>query len=315
MDAAFLEAPSGGASLAEGPRLDWSRRDPEQRLFFPGAKFTRVGAACSGLIAAALTVAFYGALSLWPDSQFARSLTRSVVSYPIVLLTFWSLAVLTLKVLKLRLQREALSVRVTPEDPTYALSPETVDEVRTRLFEVSDDPRNFVLLNRIQVALQNLRNLGRVGDVGEMLQTQAAGDEASSETSYALVQGFVWAIPVLGFIGTVLGLSAAIGNFGAVLDGGGEMTAVKEALRDVAGGLSVAFETTLQGLVASLVVQLLITTVKKSEEEFFDACSEYCLRQIVGRLRLSPSTARPQPAAAKPAQPVAAQPVAAGAGR
>lgn len=39
------------------------------------------------------------------------------------------------------------------------------------------------------------------------------------ETSYALVQGFVWAIPVLGFIGTVVGLSQAIGGFTAVLQG------------------------------------------------------------------------------------------------
>jgi hypothetical protein len=48
----------------------------------------------------------------------------------------------------------------------------------------------------------------------------------------------------------------------------------------------VAFETTLQGLVAALVVQLMLTGLKKSEEEFLDACQEYCVRNIVGRLRL-----------------------------
>lgn len=287
--------------------LDWSRRDPEQRMFFNGARFTRVGALSSGLIAVLLSVAFYGGLALRPESALAQSLSRVSVSYVIVFLTFWSLAILALKAMKLRLQRLALSTRVTPDDPMFVLSPDTVDDVRKRLFAVADDPRHFVLLNRIQVALQNLRNLGRVGDVGEMLQTQAANDEGTMETSYSLVQGFVWAIPVLGFIGTVLGLSQAIGNFGAVLDGGGDLTAVKGALREVAGGLSTAFETTLQGLVASLIVQLLITTLKKSEEEFLDACGEYCLRQIVGRLRLTGPTG---PRAGS-ATPTAAPPVAA----
>ena len=39
------------------------------------------------------------------------------------------------------------------------------------------------------------------------------------ETSYSVINAFVWAIPVLGFIGTVLGLSQAIGQFGGVLQG------------------------------------------------------------------------------------------------
>ena len=33
------------------------------------------------------------------------------------------------------------------------------------------------------------------------------------DTSYLMLSGFVWAIPVLGFIGTVLGLSDAICDF------------------------------------------------------------------------------------------------------
>jgi hypothetical protein len=66
------------------------------------------------------------------------------------------------------------------------------------------------------------------------------------------------------------------------------MSQVKEALRGVTSGLSIAFETTLEGLVAALAVQLLLTLLKKSEEEFLDGCTEYCTRRIVGRLRLSP---------------------------
>jgi hypothetical protein len=108
------------------------------------------------------------------------------------------------------------------------------------------------------------------------------------ETSYSVVQGFVWAIPVLGFIGTVIGLSEAIGGFGAVLSGAQEISELATALRSVTAGLSKAFETTLEALVAALCIQLWLVFLKKSEEEFLDACAEYCTRQIVSKLRIQP---------------------------
>ena len=107
------------------------------------------------------------------------------------------------------------------------------------------------------------------------------------ETSYAMVQGFVWAIPVLGFIGTVLGLSEAIGEFGSVLESSQDVSVMTQSLKGVTGGLATAFETTLLALVAALIIQLVMTVLKKSEEEFLDAAMEYCIRNVIGRLRLS----------------------------
>jgi biopolymer transport protein ExbB/TolQ len=187
---------------------------------------------------------------------------------------------------KLRLQRRALRYHVMPEDPAFVLSAATVDPVLARVYSTVDDPRNFVLFNRIVVALSNLRNLGRVTDVDEILRSQAAQDESSVETSYSLVQGFVWAIPVLGFIGTVLGLSSAIGQFSGVLGGATDVEQISQSLKGVTAGLATAFETTLLALVAALVIQLLITVLRKGEEEFLDEAMDYGLRFVVGRLRI-----------------------------
>ena len=40
-----------------------------------------------------------------------------------------------------------------------------------------------------------------------------------------MIKGLNWAIPVLGFIGTVLGLSIAIAKFGDVLANSGDVVA------------------------------------------------------------------------------------------
>jgi biopolymer transport protein ExbB/TolQ len=194
--------------------------------------------------------------------------------------------ILLFKLIKLRLQRQALDVRVLPDEPGFVISTSTVEQVLRRIHEIADDPRNFIVLNRVDVALSNLRNLGAVGDVEDILRSQAAQDESQMETSYAIVQGFVWAIPVLGFIGTVLGLSQAIGSFTAVLGTGQDVSAITGALGNVTAGLATAFDTTLVALVAALVIQLLMVMTKKSEEEFLDEAMEYGLRNVVGRLRL-----------------------------
>lgn len=278
------------SSLVDDPPIiSWTKSDPEQRLAFRGGRYTRVNSWCSLLLAILLTTGFYAVLFPLQETYFAVTfMWRGPIPYVIAFFFFWSVAILILKFLKLRLQRRALALDLVPDDPEFVLSPLTVDDVNHKMFEVVDDPRHFVLLNRIAIALSNLRNLGRVTDVDEILATQAGHDESAMETSYSLLQGFVWAIPVLGFIGTVQGLSIAIGGFGTVLATTQELSQIKGALQGVTGGLSIAFETTMQGLVAALLVQLLLIALKKNEEEFLDACSEYCVRDIVGRLRLIP---------------------------
>lgn len=272
------------------PLLDWSRCDIEQRLMFPGGRYTRVNNLLTGIIGAIATAAFFGILQLpgLAGSGFAEIFTdRGPTQHAVMFLFFWSLAILGIKWLKLRFQWRSLDVRVIPNEPGFVLSTTTVNRVLDHIHDCVDDPRHFVLFNRIVVALANLRNLGHVGDVDNILRSQAAQDESAMETSYALVQGFVWAIPVLGFIGTVLGLSGAIGQFSGVLGEAGDIGQITSALKGVTGGLATAFDTTLVALVAALVVQLLMTVVKKGEEEFLDAAMEFGIRNVVGRLRIA----------------------------
>lgn len=270
-------------------QLAWGRQDIEQRLFFRGGRNTQVNSALSVVLALTLTTLFYGALIPFEDAPFSVMFrNQGIIPYAIVFFSAWCLAILFIKSRKLAFQRKALAFDVVPDDVDFVLTAANVDTVLDRVYEVADEPRYFLLFNRICVALANLRNLGRVSDVDEILRSQNESDESSLETSYSLLSGFIWAIPVLGFIGTVMGLSDAIGGFGSVLQETEDIEQIKGALKDVTGGLSTAFVTTLQALVAALFIQLTLTFVKKSEQEFLDECNEYCTDQIVNRLRIMP---------------------------
>ncbi len=274
----------------EEDRISWHRFDIEQSLYFSGARFTRVNTPLSCLTGLLLSCIFYGLIACvpWPSLR-TKFYDQGWIPYATVMAAGWSIAILFFKWRKLTMQRRCLAMRVIPDDPEFVLSPTTVNEVLGRIGMLVDDPRQFLLLNRITIALSNLRNLGRVGDVDDILRSQAESDEAVSESSYILLGGFLWAIPILGFIGTVLGLSIAIGQFGTAMSAaGGAPEALMPALKNVTAGLAIAFDTTLVALVFALIIQLLVTFLRKAELEFLDSCSEYCSKNIVNRLRLLP---------------------------
>jgi biopolymer transport protein ExbB/TolQ len=270
-------------------RLSWHRSDLEQILLFSGARFTRVNTPLSLLTAILLTCCFYAVIMVAPQPIRTKFIDQGWIPYATVFIAAWSCAILFFKWRKLAMQRICLRFQIIPVHPDFVLSPGTVDQVLDEIAQLVDDPRQFILFNRITVALANLKHLGRVTDVDEILKSQAEADEAISESSYILLTGFLWAIPILGFIGTVLGLSIAIGEFGAVMASGNTgPDGLLPALRQVTAGLAIAFDTTLVALVFALLIQLTMTFLRKSEQEFLDSCAEYCTRNIVNRLRLLP---------------------------
>jgi biopolymer transport protein ExbB/TolQ len=276
-------------NVSSNGRLSWTREDVEQRCGVRGGRFTQTNTLLTFCIAVLLTVIAYAAMLPYKDRYFVQMFTeRGAVQYVTVLCGFWALTILAIKSLKIRLQRKPLTHSVTPQDPDFVLSSATAADVLASVHATCDDSRAFILFNRIEIALSNLRNMGRVSDLADVFHAQAQHDEDVMESSYSLVRGLVWAIPVLGFIGTVQGLSAAVGSFGSVLTESAEVSALKPALRGVTAGLATAFETTFVALVIALGIQLLLTFVKRAEEQLLDDCKEYCQRQLLGRLRILP---------------------------
>jgi biopolymer transport protein ExbB/TolQ len=274
---------------ATHPALSWSSQDLEQRCGVHGGRFTRVNTFLSFALAFMCTVATYAAMLPFRDRYIVQMFReRGAVQYVTVLFAYWATLILLLKLLKLRLQRRALRIEVVPSEPDFVLTAATAERVLLQLREDCEDPQNFTLLNRVEIGLSNLRNMGRISDLADVFRAQAEGDEDAMESSYSLVRGLVWAIPVLGFIGTVQGLSMAVGRFGSVLSDNVDVATLKPALQGVTAGLATAFETTLVALVAALAIQLLLTLIKRAEEQFLDDCKEFCQRKLLAKLRILP---------------------------
>ena len=276
---------------SEKKLLDWHLGDIEQRFGFNGGKYTDVNTWFALLATALMTGAFFIGLCHVPSSirslkAIAMILERGWTPYAMVSLFVLALMILFIKWRKLAFQKKAFEVELIPVGNNFALTSETALDVIKTLNESVDDPKRFVLFNRIERALLNLKNVGNVSDVSEMLRAQAENDESHMDSSYGILSGIIWVIPILGFIGTVVGLSGAIGGFGAVLNTDASVSSLRDSLAPVTSNLGVAFDTTFVALVLAMVVQLLMTLLRKQEEMFLDACRDYAHINVISRLRM-----------------------------
>ncbi|MBL8740634.1 MAG: MotA/TolQ/ExbB proton channel family protein, partial [Myxococcales bacterium] len=125
------------------------------------------------------------------------------------------------------------------------------------------------------------------GDASEPATAQTAESDADASvvaTSFSIVKVLVWAMPILGFIGTVIGISESMGGFSRSLDGAAEFDAIKGSLGDVTTGLALAFDTTLVALVASVFLMLPMSWISKAEEQVISDVDDYCVTKLLRRL-------------------------------
>jgi biopolymer transport protein ExbB/TolQ len=277
-------------SVTTQPKLDARTGDIECMIGFPSGRYTVASAPLWLGVAAVMTI--FVALVLVivaPDGYLLLMMNRCWTNWAVVFFSWWCLGILLAKWIKTSIQLRALrAVDIVPRRGDFILSPGTSGDVLRRIKAVAERPKDFLLFRRIDMALSNLGNIGEVRDVGAVLESQADSDGSSVDSSYTVIRSLIWTIPILGFIGTVVGLSQAIGSFTDVLtQTGSDAGSIKSKLGPVVGGLATAFETTLVALVAAVIIQLLSTWVYKREEALLDGITDFTTENVLSRLKLT----------------------------
>lgn len=95
---------------------------------------------------------------------------------------------------------------------------------------------------------------------------------------YMMIRYVIWAIPALGFLGTVLGIALALAYAGSAdLQDPALLAGLTERL-------AVAFNTTLLALCMSAVLVLVQHVVQAREERTLNRAGQYCLDNLINRL-------------------------------
>lgn len=211
---------------------------------------------------------------------------RGWPQYVTTFLMFWCLAILVLKWLNIQKQRRAMLIQALPTDISEEINPTNLKEFHDHIINFPKPLRNTYIVNRIRKALEFFYVRQNNPDVAQMITAQSEIDAAKVGGSYSMVKVFLWAIPIMGFIGTVLGIGAAIGGFGAVFGAGegGDMSQIKEPLLTVLGSMGIAFDTTLLALVFSILLSFPASALQNQEDDLVTDVDEYCIDHLLKRL-------------------------------
>lgn len=261
---------------------------------------TDVGLRATGAIAAVLTLVFYVAVVIPLSGSYFADLfgERGWVPYGITWLSIWAGVLLVVKAQLLNAQRQALELDLLPDSVATRITPRNASEFRAHLHDaaytlqpqpalaralVEGASRNF-LIERIEGALERFRMRGSAPDVVDHLASQSQLDANAVSSSYTMIRVFIWAIPLLGFIGTVIGISAAVAGFSDSVAAVVDLDVMKQSIGTVTIGLGIAFDTTLLALVMSIVIMFPASSLQKSEEDFLNRVEAYCDERLGRRL-------------------------------
>ncbi|SMP50525.1 MotA/TolQ/ExbB proton channel family protein [Neorhodopirellula lusitana] len=239
----------------------------------------------SGILGAVMTVLWFALLYPFQDNYFgALFWQRGPVPFPTTFLMFWAVAILILKWRRLQEQRNAMLLDVLPLEVSSEITFGSIDEFIGHINDLPGASSDSFLINRVVRGIEHFRVRKSAAETATMMESQSAIDANNIAGSYTILKVFIWALPILGFIGTVMGVSSAVASLASSLAGGGSMDAMKSALQDVFGGLGTAFDTTLLALIMSMLVKIPASALQKSEEDLITNVDEYCNENLLRRL-------------------------------
>ena len=221
-----------------------------------------------------LTAAHY----LLPAESGARAvLTRSALSQAVTLgLFFWGLTVAYGRLLAQRWEREQLTAARRLAAPSAVSdllrrvaerAEPSLEDLRAPLAPLSSSLAGRLALSGLTALHEEARRASREG--GARLESVMPAAEraldschADVHSEYKTLTAILWLVPLSGFLGTVVGMSAAISSFDVLISGSG---ANLSSLAPAVAGLATAFDTTLVALSLVVPLKLIEVTLERAD--------------------------------------------------
>jgi len=222
------------------------------RLFYPGT-----------WAILALALAFPIALMVFdPTLMFQRGWEQYAGT------AFYFTAVLTLA---RELRRIGADERAFAEAPGWLDDPSTIAE--------NDD----------RVIPGRLRQLaaGHSGSMAQLMELNREGsglDQEQAAGRFTLTRYILYLLPVIGFIGTVEGISKALMNISRVLPMVKDLDGFMGNLTSVTSALQIAFDSTLLALFLSAALMLVQTLVHRRSEDVLARVDRWIVEHVLPRL-------------------------------
>lgn len=233
----------------------------------------------------AITCGFYAAIPYLPVYQevIQRYFTAHWIEYATTGLFFIGLSTLFVKLKRVPVERAALRADLLDELDLQGVSGAEIcaNRIQSHLNLVAKRSEDTHLVRRVREACDYVSSRKSAEGLEGYLTYLAELSSGRLHDGYALIRTITWAIPILGFLGTVIGITMAIANI--------TPDKLESSLPEVTAGLAVAFDTTALSLALSMILVFGTFIVERSENQTLDDIEDFGVKRVLRIFPASPA--------------------------
>lgn len=215
-----------------------------------------------------------------PDHVQERSLyvvMRDYEQESCIILMFWAMSIIGLKLVRNRRENRLLERQLLPLSEGMSILPEDARDYARPVQALPPNEREYLLPRALLNALQRFGSTRSIQDVSNVIKDLCTAESERLESELTIVRYIAWAIPSIGFLGTVRGIGEALGQAHKAVSG------------DIVGvtvSLGVAFNSTFVALVVSILLMFLLNQLQLFQDRLVLDTQNYCDNYLVRHLQV-----------------------------
>ncbi|MDF1698037.1 MAG: MotA/TolQ/ExbB proton channel family protein [Saprospiraceae bacterium] len=171
---------------------------------------------------------------------------------------------------------EGFDLNLLPDEDQLVLTPQEVAEVKLSIIGMEKRGFTFRISDFIKKACTQYRNDQSISETLQVLDVQIENNKEELEGNLSMVRYLIGAIMSLGFIGTLIGLSSAIGN--------AHLAKTDEGMPMLTSYLNVAFDTTMVSLILGLILNFFYHSFIEDIDKFYAKSKTYIVDNLISRI-------------------------------
>ena len=191
------------------------------------------------------------------------------------ILMLWALAIMSYKGLSSWQQNKLLDTDLLKLPIDLPIGPEDTKALIKKIDSLPEKIHHFLLPRALKITIQRFAATKNVHDSATAMRDVCDSESQRLETELSIIRYIAWAIPSVGFIGTVRGIGDALSQANRAMEG--DITGVTESL-------GVAFNSTFIALIISIVLMFFIHQLQQLQERLVLDSENYCDQNLIVRL-------------------------------
>lgn len=194
-----------------------------------------------------------------------------------IILMLWAMAIIGMKTRKTLRERQLLESDLVRLAEGMSILPDDARNYARPVQGLPKQERDYLLPRALLAGLHRFQTTGDIQAASAIVKDTCDSEADHLETELTIVRYIAWAIPSIGFLGTVRGIGTALGQAHQAVSG------------DIVGvtvSLGVAFNSTFVALVVSIILMFLLHQLQLLQDRLVLDCQNYCDERLIRHLQV-----------------------------